>query len=92
MPQSLVCIRKRYHFCVGEGTVGGFDDIYPDSDESACLSLQYRSSEWPTGSSSDVREGELDHESHAISGRYNRLLLAARERASPRWKAKKEAG
>ncbi len=92
MPQGLMCIRERHHFGVGEGTVGGFHDIDPDSDEPARLRLKYGSSEWPTGSSSDVRERELDHESHAISSRHNRVLPAAPDRNSPWGRTKQEAG
>lgn len=92
LSQGLVCIRERHHLSVGEGTVGGFHDIYPDSDWSACVRLKYGSSEWPTGSSGDVREGELDHESHAFSSRCKRHLPAARDADSPRWKAKEKAG
>lgn len=87
MPQSEVCVGQSHHFGVGERTVGGFHDIHPDGDEPACVRFEYGSAEGSTGSSSDVAQGELDDEPHAIASRHDRLLPAAHQTDGPGWKA-----
>jgi hypothetical protein len=49
--------------------------------------FEYGSAEGSTGSSSDVAQGELDDEPHAIASRHDRLLPAAHQTDGPVWKA-----
>lgn len=69
MSQGLVCIRERYHFGVGEGTVAGLDDVYPDGDESPRLGFEHCRTKRSTSLSRDVGQRESDDELHAITSR-----------------------
>ena len=83
-----MCIGESDHFGVGKGAVSGFDDVYPNSDESSCLGFEDCRPEGATSLSGDVGQCELDDESHTIGRRHDRVLLPTRKTDGPGWEAK----
>lgn len=92
MPQGLVRIHERHHFGVGEGTVGGLNDVESNGDESSRLGFEHGCAERSTGLRCDVGQSKSDDELHAIMSRYNGLLPAPCNTAGPRRKVKGRSG
>ena len=69
MSQDLMCIRERHHFGMGQGTVGGLDDVDPDGDESSRLGFEHSCAERSTGLRCDIGQRKSDDELHAIMSR-----------------------
>ncbi len=81
-----------YHFSVGERTIGGFDDVYTEGDESSRQGFEYGGTERSSALSGGVGTRELNDEPHAIASCHNRLLSAAQDPDGPRRKLKRGCG
>ena len=92
MSQGLMCIRERHHFGMGEGTVGGLDDVDADGDESSRPGFEHCRAERSTRLRCDIGQRESDDELHAISSRYNGFMLETNNTEGPRWKGKGRSG
>jgi len=92
MSKDLMGIRERHHFGMGEGTVGGLNDVEPNGDESSRLGFEHGCAERSTGLRCDVGQRKSDDELHAIMSRSNGLLPAPCNMAGPRRKVKGRSG